>query len=195
MVTPWFAAGAGIVIAAALAVDSPAALTYGPISPGLRCAVRGCASPAPSHPSVLATATPGAELATPAAPGNGAAAARPRIPGGSRGAGVGYQLGYQIISRRPSGFIAVITLPGDGKPGPWSLRFVFASARVDQVWGASWQPSGSGEGGTALGPLPWLWDTPGQRRWDPRQFVVSVTGSPTSPSGCTLDGVSCSFSW
>lgn len=30
LATPWFAAGAGIVIAAVLAVDSPTALTYGP---------------------------------------------------------------------------------------------------------------------------------------------------------------------
>src|SRR5260370_24345978 len=36
LATPWFAAGAGIVIAAVLAVDSPAALPYGPTFPRSR---------------------------------------------------------------------------------------------------------------------------------------------------------------
>src|SRR5215831_4950356 len=42
LATPWFAAGAGIVIATVLAVDSPTALTYGPTFPVERCPVQGC---------------------------------------------------------------------------------------------------------------------------------------------------------
>ena len=53
LLTPWFAAGAGVVIAAALAVDSPAALTYAPNSPGLRCAASGCVRPSPGHAPAL----------------------------------------------------------------------------------------------------------------------------------------------
>jgi hypothetical protein len=195
MVTPWFAAGAGIVIAAALAVDSPAALTYGPAGPGLHCTAAGCASPAPGHQPDLATASPGVQLKTPAAGGSGVGGAAEASAGRRHGEGAGdgasYRLGYQIIRRWPSGFVAMITLPGDLKPGPWSLQFAYPSAHVDRVWGALWQPSSNGNGGTALGPGPgrgWARAQP-----DGRQLAVSATGTPTEPSGCRLNGVSCDF--
>src|SRR5262249_17804198 len=52
MVTPWFAASAGIVIAAALAVDSPAALMYVPNAPVVHCLASGCPGPASGQPGV-----------------------------------------------------------------------------------------------------------------------------------------------
>jgi Cellulose binding domain len=184
MMTPWFAAGAGIVIAAAMAVDSQAALTYAPSGPGVRCPVSGCSSPAPGHPPDLATAHPGVALKTPGAEHPGAEAASPDP---RPGAEAGYQLGYQVIGRWPSGFVAMITMPGDLKPGPWSLQFAFPSARIDRVWGARWQPSRNGNGGTARG----TWQWPG--RPDARQLTVSATGTPTDPSRCRLDGISCGY--
>jgi hypothetical protein len=156
MMTPWFAAGAGIVIAAAMAAGSQAALTYAPSDPGTRCPVSGCASPAPGP-------RPAAEA--------------------------GYQLGYQVIRRRPSGFVAMITIPGDLKRGTWSLQFGFPSARVDRVSGALWQPWRNGHGGTALGSWPWR----GRGRGDAHQLTVSATGRPTDPSRCRLDGISCGY--
>jgi hypothetical protein len=191
MVTPWFAAGAGIVIAAALAVDSPAALTYGPAGPGEHCTVTGCASPTPSRQPDLATASPGVQLKTPAGTGGTAEASAGRRHGTASGGGSGYHLGYQIVRRGPSGFVAMITLPSDLKPGPWSLHFAYPSARVDRVWGALWQPSSNGNGGTALGPGQGRGWAPAQP--DGRQLAVSATGTPTEPSGCRLDGVSCDF--
>ncbi len=191
MVTPWFAASAGIVIAAAMAVDSPAALTYAPSSPGVRCPTSGCSSPAPGHGPALATASPGVALDTPGAePGRVAAGSGPH-PGAAAGAGAVYQVGYQIIRRWPSGFVAMITMPGDLNPGTWSLQFAFPAARVDRVWGALWQPSDNGHGGTALGP--WQWHGPAPGGPEARQLTVSATGAPTDPSGCKLDGFSCSF--
>ena len=77
--------------------------------------------------------------------------ARPAGQPGPPSRGRRYQLGYQVVGRWPGGFVAVITLPDDLKPGAWSLRFAFPSARVDQVWGALWQPSGNGDAGTATG--------------------------------------------
>src|SRR5260370_11042966 len=44
LATPWFAAGAGIVIAAVLAADPPAALTYGPTFSRSPLPPRGCAN-------------------------------------------------------------------------------------------------------------------------------------------------------
>jgi hypothetical protein len=173
MMTPWFAAGAGIVIAAAMAVDSQPALTYAPIHPAGRCLVSGCASPA--RPPVLATARPGVALKT--------QSAQPA------GTGAGYQLGYQVIRRSHSGFVAMITMPDDLKGGTWNLQLAFPSARIDRVWGALWQPSRDGDGGTALV----LWHRRGHGGAGARQLRVSATGTPTDPSGCRLDGISCAY--
>jgi hypothetical protein len=189
MMTPWFAAGAGIVIAAAMAVDSQAALTYAPSGPGVRCTVSGCADPAPGRPTELATAHPGVALKTPGVQPTGAEAARSGPHPGVPGAEAGYRLGYQVIRRWHSGFAAMITMPGDLKPGPWSLQFAFPSARIDRVWGARWQPSRNGDGGTAR----WAWQRHGRGTGDARQLTVSATGAPTDPSRCRLDGISCGY--
>jgi hypothetical protein len=191
MVTPWFAAGAGMVIAAAVAVDSPAALTYGPAAPTVRCSAHGCASPAPGGQPGLAAGSPGVPLQAPGAQAGGAAAASSGASrGAAAGSGAGYRLGYRIVSRR-HGFVATITMPGDLKPGSWSLQFGFPSARIDRVWGALWRPSGDGNAGTALGP----WEGRGTppARTGARQVTVRASGTPTVPSGCTLDGIRCSF--
>jgi hypothetical protein len=192
LLTPWFAAGAGIVIAAAVAVDSPAVLTYSPSGPGVRCSVSHCVHSSPDRVPGVATATPGVALKTPGAHQRGAAGAG---SGPSRaaqaGAGAGYLVGYQVIRHRRHGFVAIITMPADLKPGFWSLEFGFPSARVDRVWGALWQASGNGQGGTALGPQQWTGQPPGAP--DPGQLVVLASGTPTTPSSCTLDGVNCSF--
>jgi hypothetical protein len=194
MVTPWFAASAGIVIAAALAVDSPAALTYVPNAPGVRCPVSSCVGSATSQPDV-ATASPGVKLKTGQAAGTGASAG----PGHRHVAGAVYRLGYQVVRRWQGGFIAMITLPGDLRPGPWRLRLAFPSARVDLVWGATWQPSGDGAAGTATGSRPSAGDhdqdipgLDGQELAD-RQLVIFATGRPRPPSGCRLDGARCDF--
>jgi hypothetical protein len=192
LATPWFAAGAGIVIAAVLAVDSPAALTYGPTFPGERCPVHGCGSGSGSSPGQAGTATPSVQLKAPGLEMNGGVAAG----AGRHGRGVrGTLLGFQVVRRWPSGFLAVITIPRAVSNGSWSLRFAFPAAHVDRVWGALWQPSDDGDGGMALalhprpGPSS---ETPG-REPDTGRVTVSATGTPTAPSGCVLDGANCRF--
>jgi Cellulose binding domain len=191
MLTPWFAAGAGIVIAAAVAVGSPAALTYSPSGPGVRCSVSSCTGPAPDRPDV-ATASPGVVLQVQGGQPRRAAAGRSGPPRSAKpGGGAGYLVGYQVIGARRHGFVAIITMPGDLMPGSWSLAFAFPSARVDRVWGALWQASGNGQGGTALGPMRWTGHHPGGPGG--RQFVVLASGTPTAPSSCRLNGIRCSF--
>lgn len=196
MVTPWFAASAGIVIAAALAVDSQAALTYVPNGPGVRCPASGC-GPAAGQPDV-ANASPGVELKT--GPTAGGAGPSPAGPGHRHADGAVYELSYQIARRWRGGFVAVITLPDDMRRGTWRLHLDFPSARVDQVWGARWRPSGDGHAGTATGFWPELRGHDGglhgqqdMRGQNGRQLVILVTGTPTSPSGCRLDRASCDF--
>jgi hypothetical protein len=185
MVTPWLAASAGIVIAAALTVGSPAALIYVPNSPAVRCPASGCAGAASSPPGV-ATDVPGMQLKTGTAPGAG----RPGALGRHRAP---YQLGYRVVRSWPWGFVAVITLPADLKPGAWSLRFGFPSARVDHVRGARWQPSGHGQAGTATGSWRPHGHAPDGQGADGRQLTVFAVGTPTLPSGCRLDGAGCVF--
>jgi hypothetical protein len=191
MLTPWFAAGAGIVIAAAVAVGSPAALTYSPTGPGARCSVSRCANPAPDRVPDVATASPGVALRAPGGQPRGAGASSGPRRAAQAGGGAGYQVGYQVIRHRRHGFVAIITMPGDLAPGFWGLAFAFPSARVDRVWGALWQESANGGGGTALGPLQWTGHPP--RAPDARQLVILASGTPTAPSRCRLDGISCSF--
>jgi hypothetical protein len=183
MVTPWFAASAGIVIAALLAVDSPAGLMYVPNGPAVRCRASGCVGSASNSPGVT-TDVPSVKLTAPRAGQTGVPVRRHAV----------YQLGYRVVRRWPGGFVAVITLPADLKPGAWRLRFGFSSARVDHVWGARWQPSRHGHAGTATGSWrPHGYD-PHDRGLDGRQLMILVAGTPTVPSGGRLDGVSCEFS-
>ena len=188
LLTPWFAAGAGIVIAAAVAVGSPAALTYSQAGPSVPCSA-SCTGSAPQRPGV-ATASPGVALKVPGGHRRGAAPAG-SAPARAAKPGAGYQLGYQVIGHRRRGFIAIITMPGNLKPANWSLAFAFSSARVERVWGALWQPTGDGKGGTALGPTQWAGRPPGQA--GARQLLVLARGTSKTPSNCTLNGVSCSF--
>ncbi|HTS95046.1 MAG TPA: cellulose binding domain-containing protein [Streptosporangiaceae bacterium] len=187
LVTPWFAAGAGIVIAAALAVDSPAALTYVPNDPGVHCPASGCLGPAPGHAPALATASPGVQFGGGAGTKEGAEG----ITGHGRAAGAGYHLGYRVLRHWPSGFTAMITLPPGLGRDEWSLQFAFSSARVEGVWGASWQPSGSGDSGTATGP--WHGGNGGSGGLQARQMMITAAGAAAVPSECVLNGVSCQF--
>jgi hypothetical protein len=190
LATPWFAAGAGIVIAAVLAVESPTALTYGPTFPIEQCPIQGCGGN--SGPSAGQPATPGVAQEAPGLRMKGGATAPSRRRGrAARGA----LLTYQIVRQWSSGFLAQISLPDGAKSGDWSLRFAFPAAHVDRVWGARWQPSGNGDGGTAYGPARPSGDFRGDGGSDPGQLMVSASGTPQAPSDCALDGARCRFAW
>jgi uncharacterized RDD family membrane protein YckC len=186
LATPWFAAGAGIVIAAVLAVDSPTALTYGPTFPVERCPVQGCGGAPGQQPGQSATATPGIALGVPGLQMKGGTTTRGHRPGRRL-------LGYRIVRQWSSGFLALITIPGVARTDRWSLRFAFAAAHVDRVWGARWRPSGNGDGGTAEGPSDRDGHSWSNRGLGAGQVLVSATGTPQAPSGCALDGASCRF--
>jgi hypothetical protein len=201
LVTPWFAAGAGIVIAAALAVNTPTALTYGPTGPGRLCTTHSCTGARRGAPPQVATATPGVAIKAPDADAKGAGPA----PSPHGVTVMSYEVGYRIVGHWRSGFRAVITMRGAGKTG-WSLQFAFPAAHVRVVMGAKWHPSRGGSGGTAVrsaprGGQPATGSDPGQpgtpaqpSTSDPDQMTVVATGQPQMPSSCTLDGISCHFS-
>src|SRR5450755_2200713 len=212
LVTPWFAAGAGFVIAAALALNSPhTVLTYRPHTS--KCST--CTSP-----GSLATAKPGlhvkaAKPVKPARAGQGAVAAGP-----GQAAGAGPEIGFQVVWQRDGAFAAIINVPVAQPRHGWDLRFEIPGRRIIQVQGANWQSAPGGHGGLASmltyqpgqsGPPrdsrpP---DPPGagqrstgqpgmpddQGPWVPQalRFLVTAQGSPVTPVACLLNGADCHF--
>jgi hypothetical protein len=190
LATPWFAAGAGIVIAAVLAVESPTALTYGPTFPIEQCPVHGCASNSGHPAGQPAAARPGVALKTRSMKMRGGRTARSRRRGRrARGAPVA----YQIVRQWSSGFLAEITVPATARRGGWSLQFAFPALHINGVWGGRWEPSGNGDGGTAYGAAGSSGGSWRHGRPDASQLFVSVSGAPQGPSDCVLDGATCHF--
>jgi len=196
MMTPQFAASAGIVIAAVLAVNVPhAALTYGPNPPVRECAVQACVAPKPA-PGKLTTSKPSVKLRPPRPRVRRSAASQapPTGPTASSGAPTPSRpasvIEYRLIRSSDEGFVAMIIIENPGKPGNWTLSFAFAGAQVQHVWGAQWRPDSTGSGGVATGqPLPWPGQKPGSSR-----IVIFATGQSAAPASCSFDGASCSFS-
>jgi hypothetical protein len=199
LVTPWLAAGTGIVIAAAMALAAPrhAILSYGPIDPGMLCKNPGCAPIVPGYGhGSLAGAKPGIQLRPPKirrAPAVPAAAARPgaaplaaRRGASPAGSPAGVTIRYGVFSHGHGTFMSVITVQSRENLGAWSLGFAIPGARLGDVWGATWQPSASGDGGVASG---------GPSRSGPGtvKIVIFATGRPRAPVGCTFDGRGCVF--
>src|SRR6266567_2249041 len=127
LVTPWFAAGVGILIAAALALATPrhAVLSYGPVNPGIPCKLPGCASPAlRPRPGSLASAKAGIQLRLPvirrAPAGTTAVAVWPSAtPRPASPAEIAVR--YAVIRHGRGTFLAVITVQSSRRLGDWTL--------------------------------------------------------------------------
>ena len=192
LVTPWFAAGAGILIAAALVLESPtnAVLSYGPPSSGVPCQTPGCATIVPRHaPDALATAKPGTQLnasGTQHAPASPLRRKPPRPPAAR------VSVSFRVFQQQAGRFVGVITLLGAGQLGNWTLAFTLPGASISGVAGAGWQRNASGDGGVASGQSL-TWRQPASLDKTAR-IVIFGTGTPGRPGECVLDGSSCDFS-
>jgi Cellulose binding domain len=192
VVTPTFAAGLGVVIAAAMSYPmTRTVISYGGTPPvgGSRCQVTDCGTGAADGNGSLATASPGSQLApptpaathpdpsAPATSGGGTAASSPRPA-----------MQYQTLRQWQSGFIGqvTITVPG-GAPDGWQLRLSYQSASIIGVWGGHWSPSGDH---TVL-VTPESGSTGGHGGGDSVQVILAVDGMPGPPSGCTFNGRAC----
>jgi Cellulose binding domain len=192
VVTPTFAAGLGVVIAAAMSYPmTRTVISYGGTPPvgGSSCHVPGCGTGTPDGSGSLATTSPGSRLApptsapahpdpsAPATSGGGTAAQRP-LP----------VMQFQTLRQWQSGFIGqvTITVPG-GAPAGWQLRLSYQSARIIGVWGGHWSPSGDH---TVL-VTPESGSEPGHGGSNSVQVILAVDGTPGPPSGCTFDGRAC----
>jgi hypothetical protein len=204
VVTPTFAAGLGVVVAAFLAANmSRTVLHFSAPIPGSQCSAGDCHAQEP-HGGGLASARPGVHI-TPSVPAGTSPAPGIRSGGTTsalRGGGPprptpGSQplsIRYQQVGQWPGGFADRITISGLSGTGAraWSLAFSYPGARIAGVQGARWEPGSTGAG-VAKGVS---WPGWGQDQTSPApvRLMVIVNGRPAPPSGCDFDGAPCTFS-
>ncbi len=202
VVTPTFAAGLGVVVAAFLAANMSRTVLHFSAPFPSHCLAGSCHSPEP-HGGTLASARPGVRI-TPSAPAAAGPVATPD-PGGTGSAagrsgalrpGSGAQpfsVTYQQLEHWTGGFADQITISGlsGTRPHTWRLAFRYPGARIDGVQGARWEPGSTGEG-VARGVVWPAWGR-ADGATAPVRLMVIVDGQPAPPSSCAFDGEPCTF--
>jgi hypothetical protein len=195
LVTPWFAAGGGIVLAAGLWIYSPHTELKFPasaVNPAeVPCAPPGCGPGPGGH----ANGQPAASKRGMRMPHRHAAAA-----GGQNLAVSDLRFRFTILWQRSGMFGAFVSVSGPNLPSSWRLTFQLPGARIGHVIGALWQPAAGGSGGTAYSgtagtPNGQAVPSNGQQSAKPGTitFLVLGTGSPGTPTGCMFNRASCTF--
>jgi Cellulose binding domain len=200
VVTPTFAAGLGVVVAAVLAFPMQTVFSYvapGALGPGsMRCGQDGCSQqslptgkPEPFgvgggslNPSSPASAQPADNDGSPTASsgqqtgsGGGTEVARPH-------------LGYKITSKWQGGFWSQITVTFPGAvPAKWHLRFGYPGSHILGMNPDS-HLAPNGHAATVRSS-----DYANGSGADGRTFAigVGVQGMPTHPARCSFNGQAC----
>lgn len=192
IVTPTFAAGLGVVVAAMLAFQMgvPSFRVSVPRWTGQRCTTPACVT-TPGNAGT-ATVKGGQPLQ---APVPAVTASSGPVSRGANGAasppGAQAVVAYQTEASWPGGFEGhlTISLAGGQVPSHWRLRFSYPSGQIQRVWGSvSWQPKGAH---IAVVAAPHS-DEPGASGQD-IQVWFQVTGNAGKPHGCTFNRVACRF--
>jgi hypothetical protein len=211
LVTPWFAAGGGFVLAAALFIFAPHTELRFPsaISPAeIQCTTLEC-RPASHNGGQLTSSGPGQQIK------RRHTVHRRTLPGvvtGHESASAGFTFTFTVLWQRDGNFDAVISISGRRVPASWRLAFSMPGTQIGRVFGAQWRASESGDAGTAS-----AWPNAGHdhgQGWgggggsnqgaagrnpgyghDGRlSFWVTGSGQASTPATCVFDGASCSFS-
>jgi hypothetical protein len=200
LVTPWFAAASGFVIAASLWIYVPHAHLQFPSSSAIQsqhCS-KGCAQAGSGKDSGrLATSGKGqlTQLRKSGKRANHRGA-------GSRPAVSGLTFSYSVLPSQHGKFMIRISVISQQAIKDWRLAFVLRGDRIRQVWGARWHrtrpDSGTVTGGTQLAQQNGNGQGDGgQFGPDAHQygftFTVSGSGQPTGPTHCVYNGQSCTF--
>jgi hypothetical protein len=197
-VTPTFAAGLGVVVAAVLAYPMQTVFSY--VAPGalgqggLRCGQDGCShQPPPTGKPEPFGAGGGALSPSPPASAKPADNDGPAAQSGQQTGTGGTtaaqpQLSYKITSKWQGGFWGQITITFPGAvPANWHLRFGYPGGHIlGMNPNSHLAPNGhaavvrSSDYATGYGP-------------DGRTFAVGVgvQGVPTHPARCSFDGRAC----
>jgi hypothetical protein len=206
LVTPTFAAGLGVVVAAVLAANmTKTVLHFSSPFPGRQCPAGGCGT-AGKHGGTLASARPGRHI-TPhargtAGSGSGTGAMGPGAMGGDAQltgpTSHHVTISYRLTQKWSGGFADEIIIAGLAGPQDrtWSLAFGYPGARIASVQGARWQPDGPDSAlaeGSAGPGTAWPGEPGGPGGPGGIRLTVTVSGAPMPPAGCRFDGRPCSF--
>jgi hypothetical protein len=192
VVTPTFAAGLGVVVAAILAYPMHTVFSYA--APGASCKVAGC-SAASSGGGKAAGAGDRLKGTSPdssdSGGGAGVPAGEPTPPSGRSGhagAGGSPYVRYWAAHRGHGGFSGAIIIEFPHQvPAHWWLWFRYPSARLVKVWlGSSYLRHGPH---SAIVSSKDLAGRAGDDR--PVTIWVAVTGRSAPPPMCSLDGRPC----
>jgi len=193
VVTPTFAAGLGVVIAAGMAYPmTKTVISYGGTPPvgGNPCQTLGCVGDG----GELATASPGQPLQTPppAATSPDPSASPALSGGGTAAAGAPPVMQYQTLRQWQSGFFGQVTItdPGGAGQANWQLRLSYDSAHIIGVWGGKWSASGD----HAVLVTPDSGDGSSHDGNSSVQVVLAVSGQAGPPSACDFNGRACQMS-
>src|SRR5579859_2269487 len=201
VVTPTFAAGLGVVVAAVLAFPMQTVFSYvapGALGPGgLTCGQNGCEHQSHGRPSPFGVGSGQINSGSPGAAepdDGGTSGTSGQQPGGGGTGGstavVQPQLSYKITSKWQGGFWGQITITFPGAvPANWHLRFGYPTGRIlGMNPNSHLAPNGHAvtvrstdyAGGTG----------PGGRVF---AVGVGVQGVPAHPRRCLFDGTPCHF--
>jgi Cellulose binding domain len=205
VVTPTFAAGLGVVVAAVLAYPMQTVFSY--VAPGalgqggLRCGQDGCShqalptgkpEPFGAAGGALSPSSPASARPAGAGEGSPAPSGQPGGTGDTVGTGdtgaVQPQLSYKITSKWQGGFWGQITITFPGAvPASWHLRFGYPGGHIlgmnpDSRLAPNGHAAVVRSSDYAAGSGP-----------DGRTFAigVGVQGVPTHPARCSFDGKPC----
>jgi hypothetical protein len=188
VVTPTFAAGLGVVVAAFLAYPVQTVFDYAAPG-GSPCKVVSC-GPGPQTGGEPAS-VPGDRIKTSARSAGhhaGQASAAGTRSGPSAGHGGTPYLSYWTFDHGSWGFggTIVITFPSGAAQGSWRLVFGYPSARIVKVWAGRFISHGRHT--AVVTSSDWRGQAPGA---GPLGVWFRVTGHPAPPRDCSFNGQPC----
>lgn len=182
LVNPWFAAGAGFVIAVSLALKAPRFnVIYSPFIGA--CASSRCGIPSGEVPNALATDKAGIPLRVPSD-----GTSKPTGQPGHSVAKSTTVVTYQLLWQARGTYSTTIVVNPHQSLAKWTLSFTLAGSRIMAVWGAAWQPNSNADGGVASAQ-----SLRGSWRLAETDFVVLARGATVAPTACVLNGSPCVF--
>jgi len=200
VVTPTFAAGLGVVVAAFLAYPMRTVFSYAAPG-GAQCDAHSCgygpqAGGSPASGPSQQLGTPG-RSASPGATGGGSGPSAPSSAsspapggGGAHTLVAAPDLNYWTSHRGGSSFGGKITItfePGTA-PAHWRLRFGYPAARILRVAASKYLYLHHGTHNAVIASGTWPKQAPPGK---PIAVTIGVTGQPGPPGKCTFDGQAC----
>ncbi|HEY2080558.1 MAG TPA: hypothetical protein VGH53_29875 [Streptosporangiaceae bacterium] len=214
LMTPWFAAASGFVIAASLWIHSSHPQLAFPIVTGSAppCIPDGCSPHSDQQGAGSLIINSGQPKPPQHKPATAAKkATRDQTPT----AASGLTFGYVERPAADGNFWLTVTVTGKRSIKDWHLAFVLAGDQIQYVFGADWK--GQGTDRVAASPLTGDTGQQGGGRWHAGDgpsdqgagqggyghggapdkpvafFTVIASGKPAAPTQCSFNGTSCTF--